>query len=363
MKKKFYFIFKISVLYLLISSCSVDKSKQKNGVNLDEIAKKVEVVEINPLEKGQLISSINKLKVLNGTYFIHALKDQFLLQAFDGTNKLLFSSTNSYDSIGRVVFVNDFEVSGNKLYILDSQKKSLFIYDINKDFLLLGQINIPFYASKIAVHKQELLLYKNEQAFNFEPKIYFYNILKLDSLGNLIHGLEPFYINDGSRKVTSITNPFYTFKDETYYLKPFNDTIFYFTNDNYKPYYIAENNKTRYTFSDYNDGKMISEYQITSPLHLVKNDKYMGYWFASGNDMNFKLLNSKSLEVIVNTSSLYYKEFGRIPFPLSSSEDGFLYSIIDENSMINFNLFESLDKEIVRKVSEDGKIFIFKYKI
>lgn len=362
-----FLVFKKELILLLFSvailvSCSNNsKTEELRAYDFNDLAYNIDLISIKPTKSGQLISIVEKLKVEeNNRFYILAGNNQFMLQVFDIESNLLFSSSNAYDSLGRVVFVNDFEIYEKQLFVLDSKKQEIFVYSID-NFNLIRNIHIPFYAKRISVLKNgNIVLFKNEQAVNFESEEYFYNIIVLDSYGKFIKGLEPFEIAPGSRRTISASNPFFSFENDVYYLKPFNDTIFRFEENSYSEFYIMNNTKKRYTLQNHIDRKEITNEQVTPPLFFVRNDDVMGYWYSDSKYLSCEFFKVEQFQKLFKSKGFNYDKIGKLPYPLVSDKNNF-YSIIDEKAIMNFNLFDNLDSNLIRNIDENGEIILIKY--
>jgi len=357
MFRNLFIIFALGILV----SCGKNETTILREYNLENLTKSVDFLFLNPTKEGELISSIDKMKVKDDFFYILSRKNQFLLQIFDIRSTLLFSSSKVYDSLERQIFVNDFDIYRNELYVLDSKKQLISVFDAKNKFSLLRRIKLNFYAQRIAITVNGIFVYKNSQAVNFENKKFFYNILLLDNKGNLSNGYEPFDIPEGSRSITSNTNPFFVFDNNLYYIKPFNDTIFEITDTGIGSFYVMSNNKTRYTVENLNKGETIDDNQVTSPLLFIRNDEMFGYWYSNGSSMSIELFDLQSRKKSININGLISKKYGRIPYPVTGENDYF-YSIIDDNAISNFGLFDSLDKNLIKRIDENGEVLLIKYK-
>ncbi len=267
----------------------------------------------------------------------------------------------------------------NPQAICISHQNHLLVYDRNgflytfKDTVLVKKEKFAFFLDKIAKTGTGYVAFKNQQANNFEDSTYFYDLIFLDTAMRVINKRYRFNIAlNQSRYWAFLEHPLTVTKNEVFFSRVFNDTIY------------------RYSFTgkllgaltiNFETGKspgQFPEVNLSEPVEVLEEivKKYcfnVGYFLDTRYHRSF-LFNNKFSTCLFwqskkNSRALAIKhltgnfegEKTVLPFPFYEN-DRYVYGVIDERHL-NFMLHDIDDYAPFKEGLLNGGVFIVKYSL
>lgn len=166
MEKTLKIIFVLFTIYNVIS-CNNTKNDNKNkeSVNIDKMAMTNINIE-NLFDHISFLSIDNNNTLLPGAAKIIYknseiyISDGFILYIYDTNGKIIGLIDKKGKAKGEYLEITDFDVSNNKIILLDRNKKNVLIYD--KQGLFKFDVKLNVYASTLAIKDDSLLILNND---------------------------------------------------------------------------------------------------------------------------------------------------------------------------------------------------------
>jgi hypothetical protein len=333
-----------------------------------------EEFEIIPLETNEdcILSQIKKIEVKNDKLYI---SDNTLsgIYVFDMEGKFVQRIGNKGSGPEEFVYMGDFSIEGNNLYIQDIYGYKYLVYDILED----TYNSLPYKPHHLG-------------HISFDKNIYFisnyfpsdlgnFNLFRLNMENNEITNYLPFSKHSSENNSTWILNHYASkYRDQALVIYPLNDTIYSITEDEVYPEYIFHFTKRNIPTDINNNSNMMNllESGYVSGMQYIQNSKdYIWGTYIDKKHFRYLFMDKKNLTPQIG-EYLVINSLGGILVDsyYTTSENDFITShnadILKSNweNLYNQNQFQSnSDKEKIRniidKINDEGNPLIFRFKI
>ncbi|AEI49645.1 hypothetical protein [Runella slithyformis] len=276
-----------------------------------------------------------------------------------------FSAEDAQELFKKECTIDDFELTGNKLYLLLGKLQKILVFD--KSLKMLTDFNIPFVAARFERINTGWIFYKTLNPNNSEEQKYFYHLIKTNEDFDFIKGFWAFQIQVGERVYFDMNEPFGSLKNSVSFTACFNDTIYSVQENGLQFEKLLKFKSDMIRLSEYKD-----IHQVSKILFDKENPKPFGVsgFCETDNDVFFQVGQNAStvtyLENKTKNKKSYFKfvksQLGILPAPLDLTSDG-LYGVIDEESLgkLPEELISVLNNNIYEKVVEANSVFVYYY--
>ena len=295
-------LFVVVVNCLIIATSCVNKidSNYVDPYQNDNIDWLFESYSITPLETTDncLISEISKIKLYNDKYYILDGKKAILV--FDKNGMFLGKVSHVGRGHGEYIEISSFDVHQDNIYVLSRSSQSINIYSENGTFMNKIELN-DYYCDMITTDHSIVLSsnYSNNTLKNFVEIAYDGRVLK---------EWDDFKVNIS---YSSGNNSFCHTDDGFFYFKPFDHTIYKYTNSEHSIFaHYSFKSKEKYSLSNTKDIMYMAE--------NTKNKEYVRCFESVG------LIDSTLLILY----PMYLEEYGICNFLLIDK--------LDDNTIYNY---------------------------
>ena len=265
---------------------NINNSSTKDTVELDSFLTFKRLIKLDTSVKA-IISRINKIRAFNGKLYIYDMMRKGL-KIFDNTGRFLSSFYREGEAPGEYLFLADFDihpVTGD-LYVLDSQRRLLLIYDSSLTYK--NKILLPVYALNFQfINPDVCALYTgtmyDDLNINKDTKtacrLFIIN-LKDNKAGVVAKALNfpadgREYANDG------VFSNFFASNSNICFAEAYNNLVYEITPDTILPKYelvFALNNLPADSFLNFKnlgDVRKIQNSYCFYKFHLMETDRYI----------------------------------------------------------------------------------------
>ncbi len=280
----------IFLLLFFLMSCNEPLKENKNSSNTNynikinpdkaidiKISDIYDSIYMVPLEtnKNCLIEHIEKLFIVKKNIIIldNGRTNSQILH-FDHSGKFQNKIGSEGKGPGEYYFINDIDIYNNNIYILDANRK-IICYSINNHFIDEFNTNIP--GNNLCILNDSTFLISNNGGLmpNKKDGYYIYKINKKTILN------KSFKIpNELLHSTHKDTRRLLKFNNEIYYIKPFSNIVYKYTNNNFEAYVTMDFESHYQTYeriiNSLNKKYSPYEYAIKLQIHITKNNIITG---------------------------------------------------------------------------------------
>lgn len=329
--------------------------------------------DVIPLETNEscILSKIKKIEVKNSKLYI-ADNTFSGIYVFDMDGRFIQKIGNKGSGPEEFVYMGDFSIEGDNLYIQDIYGYKYLVYNISH-----GTYNsIPY-----TPHHLGHVFFNNNVYFisNYFPSDFGnFNLFRLNLKDNKMTRYLPFSKHSAENNSTWILEHYASkYKDQALIIYPRNDTVYNVTENDVYPEYIINFTK-RSIPANINNNSMINllESGYISGMQYIQNSKdYILGTYIDKKHFRYLFLDKKTLKssigrylVINNLGGIFVDSY------YTTSEDELITShnvnMLKSNweNLYNQNQFRNnSDKEkirsIINKINDEDNPIIFKFKI
>lgn len=231
-------VFLLVLSILLIASCSSPESKNEQGActfnlpmqqrddspdNFNKFFKFSHVISLETRDDC-LIKAISKVLFYKKEIYILDKREKQIL-AFDERGKFLRSYTHRGSSPQEYVYLTDFSILNDTLYLIDGIQGKLLLYGMNDSFIGTEKIErthaIHFFNKQRYASNRGLGLAERNSRHSYHSYAFYDNSKLVEEDVRFNRHLLGYSFTHGFG-----SNYFYTYNDSVFTLFPFNDTIY-----------------------------------------------------------------------------------------------------------------------------------------
>jgi hypothetical protein len=367
-------IFHFFLLFLLVS-CGSNESTRENSLYIPNKEVKKTLKPTNffnrfsavalKSEGNHFLIKVEKLAVFKDSYCVLSRGTANRLSEFSDTGKELFSisSEDVSDLLKVKSEIHDFEIVGDKLFLLLGRNQKIIIFDKRRK--VVQEIKLPFVVSRLKKDTNGWVFYKTLNPNDLEDKKYFYHLIWTDNNFNFVEGKLPFKVEIGERIYFDMVAPFGTSGNLLTYTSCFNDTISFVNNKKISDCKLLRFQTGAIRLSEFKDRHKLNQLLSDRNSFLPFGVSY----FSEINSRTFFQIgqNATSVGFIHNqetgqSTCFEYLEsdIGYLPCPILLTSQG-LFGIIDEDGLSKLpqNLTLNNKSNIYEKVINSNLIYVY----
>lgn len=393
----YYRLLLLAFFCLLFTNCNTKKENDSsqivsNRISIDEssildyfdIRGIIEDIDIIPLREksGNLLGEINKLIVYNNQFIVcDMLKSQKIL-LFDSAGRFIKEIIATGEGPNVPLQISDFWKDKNKFFVYDHSLKKIFILDSNFKFLNTVKTNDHIYHNVRNIEDDRYVGYSTFKSGNEVGNEGNYELQFLDNKFNEIKSDFPFPEGFEDILIISFRSHLNKISDTTRYIRPYDNTIYNYINEELVNTYTIEyknNELTREKFegivreniSSFKKANSQGLEEVRMLLsgysyfynNLIENSKVMTFTSIVDGQIVFTVYDKLKNKVVVNSNFLHEKEkYNTIIPKFIFADENYFYGIVDSFYLDQFILGDSVLKKYSKSSTSSFLLVRIKFK-
>jgi len=363
------------------NSIIIDESSIKDSYNINDIIDGIEVISLQE-SQDYLLAEINKLIVHNNQFIVCDMYKTGQVLLFDSAGSFVKKVVGTGNGPNQPLQISDFWKDDTNFFVYDHASKKIFVLDSNFNFVEAIGTNDDIYRKIRNVKNNKFVGYSSFNSYQEDFNGENYELVLLDSDFNKLKGYFPIPDKFNNTLMITYGSHFYKFSDTLRFIRPYDNTIYKFIDDELKVAYAInykQNELTRENFEEIvsenteSFEKASSEglAEVKSLLsgysyfynNLFENNELMTFTSMVDSRVVFTVYDKLKNKTLINANFLVEKDKYNIIIPkLTFANDDHFYGIIDVDYLEDYMLGESVLKKYNSTLSSNFLIVKVKFK-